>query len=62
MPTLNQYINNCRKKKINKDSTTALKGCPQKSAIVVKVYTTSLKNLILQFVKLQKYDCQQNAK
>ena len=43
MPTLNQYITKCRKKKINKDSTTALKGCPQKSAIVIKVYTTSPK-------------------
>lgn len=44
MPTLNQYTLKCRKKKINKDSTTALKGCPQKSAIVIKVYTTSQKN------------------
>jgi len=43
MPTINQLILMCRMKKIRKDSTKALAGCPQKSAIVVKIYTTSPK-------------------
>lgn len=55
MPTINQLINKCRSKKIRKDSTKALAGCPQKSAIVIKVYTTSLKNQIRLLEKWLKY-------
>jgi len=44
VPTLNQLVRlKCRKKKLNKDHTKALAGCPQKSAIVIKIYTTSPK-------------------
>lgn len=43
MPTINQLHNKCRRKKLRKDQTKALMGCPQKSGICVKVYTTSPK-------------------
>lgn len=56
MSTLFQLINlKCRKKKTKYISTKALLGCPQKSAIIIKLYTTSLKNQIQLFEKLQKY-------
>jgi len=44
VPTLNQLVYfNCRRKKKKKDSTKALAGCPQKSAILIRAYTTSPK-------------------
>lgn len=44
MPTINQLVVlKCRRKKLRKDSTKALAGCPQKSAILIKPYHTSPK-------------------
>jgi len=44
VPTLNQLvISKCRRKKLRKDHTKALVGCPQKSGFVVKYYYTSPK-------------------
>jgi len=44
LPTLNQLVSlKCRRKKLRKDSTKALAGCPQKSAILIRAYTTSPK-------------------
>lgn len=44
MPTFNQLVYlKCRRKKLRKDSTKALVGCPHKSAILIRAYTTSPK-------------------
>ena len=44
MPTINQLSNlKCRRKKLRKDHTKALAGCPQKAAVIIKIYTTSPK-------------------
>ncbi len=43
MPTINQLIRQGRKKIIKKTNTPALKGCPQKRGVCVRVYTTTPK-------------------
>ncbi|MGX7577110.1 30S ribosomal protein S12 [Candidatus Vidania fulgoroideorum] len=43
MPTINQLINNCRKKIKNKSKSPALEKQPQKKGICLKVYTTTPK-------------------
>ncbi|MDH3004682.1 MAG: 30S ribosomal protein S12 [Candidatus Shikimatogenerans sp. JK-2022] len=43
MPTIQQLIRNKRKLKISKSKSPALKNCPQKKGICLKVYTTTPK-------------------
>lgn len=43
MPTINQLIRGCRKKKIFKSKTPALRKSPQLKGICLKVYTTTPK-------------------
>lgn len=43
MPTINQLVRKGRKKSIKKTNTPALKGCPQKRGVCVRVYTTTPK-------------------
>jgi small subunit ribosomal protein S12 len=43
MPTINQLINNPRKKQKAKSKSLALKKCPQARGVCKKVYTTSPK-------------------
>lgn len=43
MPTINQLIRSARKKVSKKTSSPALKGCPQKRGVCVRVYTTTPK-------------------
>ena len=43
MVTINQLINNIRKKRKKKSRVKPLKKCPQKRGICIKVYTTSPK-------------------
>jgi len=43
MPTLQQLIRKRRKAKIRKTSAPALKGCPQKRGVCVRVYTSTPK-------------------
>lgn len=43
MPTLNQLIKNCRKKKLKKSKTPAFKKAPQLKGICIKIYTTTPK-------------------
>ncbi len=43
MVTLNQLLNKIRKKKIKKSRVSALKNCPQKKGICLRVYTISPK-------------------
>ncbi|MCL5673419.1 MAG: 30S ribosomal protein S12 [Deltaproteobacteria bacterium] len=43
MPTINQLIRNGRKKITKKTSSPALKSCPQKRGVCVRVYTTTPK-------------------
>ncbi len=43
MPTINQLIRKERLKIIQKSSTPALQGCPQKRGVCVRVYTTTPK-------------------
>jgi len=43
MPTINQLVRHGRKKKAKKNDTPALKGCPQKRGVCVRVYTTTPK-------------------
>ena len=43
MPTINQIIRHGRKNKAYKSKSPALKGCPQKRGVCVKVYTTTPK-------------------
>ncbi|MBU0485123.1 MAG: 30S ribosomal protein S12 [Proteobacteria bacterium] len=43
MPTINQLVRHGRKKKSAKTNTPALKGCPQKRGVCVRVYTTTPK-------------------
>ncbi len=40
MPTINQLVKNNRKTKKRMSKSPALKGCPQKKGVCVKVYTT----------------------
>ncbi|MCP3892712.1 MAG: 30S ribosomal protein S12 [Desulfobulbaceae bacterium] len=43
MPTINQLVRKGRKKSVKKTTTPALKGCPQKRGVCVRVYTTTPK-------------------
>ncbi len=43
MPTINQLIRKGRRKVINKTAAPALKSCPQKRGVCVRVYTTTPK-------------------
>jgi len=43
MPTINQLVRQGRKQKIKKTTTPAMKGCPQKRGVCVRVYTTTPK-------------------
>ena len=43
MPTINQLVRQGRKKSVKKSTTPALKGCPQKRGVCVRVYTTTPK-------------------
>jgi small subunit ribosomal protein S12 len=43
MPTINQLVRYGRKKSVKKTNTPALKGCPQKRGVCVRVYTTTPK-------------------
>jgi small subunit ribosomal protein S12 len=43
MPTINQLIRKGREKLQKKTSTPALKSCPQKRGVCVRVYTTTPK-------------------
>ncbi|CAG35848.1 30S ribosomal protein S12 [Desulfotalea psychrophila] len=43
MPTINQLVRQGRKKSVKKTNTPALKGCPQKRGVCVRVYTTTPK-------------------
>ena len=43
MPTINQLVRKGREKQKQKTSAPALKGCPQKRGVCVRVYTTTPK-------------------
>ena len=43
MPTINQLIKKGRKKQIAKNTAPALKACPQKRGVCVRVYTSTPK-------------------
>ena len=43
MPTINQLVRKGRKKQIQKTNTPALKACPQKRGVCVRVYTSTPK-------------------
>lgn len=43
MPTINQLVRKGRKKVIKKEKSPALKGCPQKRGVCIRVYTTTPK-------------------
>lgn len=43
MPTINQLVRHGRKKMIKRTTTPAMKGCPQKRGVCVRVYTTTPK-------------------
>ncbi len=43
MPTINQLVRKGRKKSVKKTNTPALKSCPQKRGVCVRVYTTTPK-------------------
>jgi small subunit ribosomal protein S12 len=43
MPTINQLIRKGRNKQIDKTTTPALKACPQKRGVCVRVYTSTPK-------------------
>jgi small subunit ribosomal protein S12 len=43
MPTINQLVRKGREKILKKTSTPALKSCPQKRGVCVRVYTTTPK-------------------
>ncbi|MFU8819681.1 MAG: 30S ribosomal protein S12 [Desulfurivibrio sp.] len=43
MPTINQLVRQGRKQKVKKTNTPAMKGCPQKRGVCVRVYTTTPK-------------------
>jgi small subunit ribosomal protein S12 len=43
VPTINQLIRNGRKKITKKTSSPALRSCPQKRGVCVRVYTTTPK-------------------
>jgi small subunit ribosomal protein S12 len=43
MPTINQLIKHGRRKQVAKTTAPALKGCPQKRGVCVRVYTSTPK-------------------
>ena len=43
MPTIDQLVRKKRKKQVKKTASPALKGCPQKKGVCVRVYTTTPK-------------------
>ena len=43
MPTISQLVNNGREKVKGKTKSPALRGCPQKRGVCVRVYTTTPK-------------------
>jgi small subunit ribosomal protein S12 len=43
MPTINQLVHQGRTAIINKTASPALKSCPQKRGVCVRVYTTTPK-------------------
>ena len=43
MPTINQLIKRGRKKMTSRTNTPAMKACPQKRGVCVRVYTTTPK-------------------
>ena len=43
MPTINQLVRKGRKKQVDKASAPALKACPQKRGVCVRVYTSTPK-------------------
>jgi small subunit ribosomal protein S12 len=43
MPTINQLVRYRRKKQLKKTSAPALKSCPQKRGVCVRVYTSTPK-------------------
>ena len=43
MPTINQLVNEGREKQKRKTASPALKACPQKRGVCVRVYTTTPK-------------------
>ena len=43
MPTINQLVRKGRVKQVRKTTAPALKGCPQKRGVCVRVYTTTPK-------------------
>jgi small subunit ribosomal protein S12 len=43
MPTISQLVRNRRKKQIQKKTAPALKSCPQKRGVCVRVYTSTPK-------------------
>ena len=43
MPTINQLVRKGREKLVKKTSTPALKSCPQKRGVCIRVYTTTPK-------------------
>jgi len=43
MPTINQLVRKGRKKQRKKSNTPALKGCPQKRGVCLRVYTKTPK-------------------
>ena len=43
MPTISQLVRKPRKKQVEKSKSPALKSCPQKRGVCVRVYTTTPK-------------------
>lgn len=43
MPTINQLVRQGRKARVKKTNTPAMKSCPQKRGVCVRVYTTTPK-------------------
>jgi len=43
LPTINQLVRHCRKRKVNKTQSPALKGSPQASGTCTRVYTMTPK-------------------
>ena len=43
MPTINQLVKQGRERLSKKNKTPAMKGCPQKRAVCIRVYTTTPK-------------------
>lgn len=62
MPTLNQYINNSRKKKVFKNKTPALKKNPQKRGVCVKIITRTPKKPNSALRKVAKIKLYSNPK